>query len=109
MRSVKVKGMKKLIVALVAAFLFAVPNANNLFAVEVNNWTDFESNITGGNNVELNGSFSAPSSPPIPTVTGNVTINGGTGDQRQTVTGYSDSTTGATADGPIIQVNQGGN
>lgn len=109
MRSVKVKGMKKLIVALVAAFLFAVPNANNLFAAEVNNWTDFESNITGGNNVELNGSFSAPSSPPIPTVTGNVTVNGGTGDQRQTVTGYSDSTTGATANGPIIQVNQGGN
>ena len=49
MRSVKVKGIKRTLVALVAIFLFTVPNTNRSFAVDVNNWNDFQSNVVNTN------------------------------------------------------------
>ena len=108
MRSVKVKGIKRTLVALVAIFLFTVPNTNRSFAVDVNNWNDFQSNVSSGQNVNITGPITQTGSPPIPSATvGNgqtVTINGG----ENTITGYSDPSTGATAKNSMIEVEQGG-
>ena len=108
MRSVKVKGIKRTLVTLVAIFLFTVPNTNRSFAVDVNNWNDFQSNVSSGQNVNITGPITQTGSPPIPSATvGNgqtVTINGG----ENTITGYSNNSTGETAGNSMIEVEQGG-
>ena len=108
MRSVKVKGMKRLLVAIVAVFLFSVPNANKAFAVDVNNWNDFQTNVSNGQDVNVTGSFSQTGTPPIPSANvgagQTVTITGG----QNTITGYRDGNTSATAENSLIEVEQGG-
>ena len=109
MRSVKVKGIKRLLVAVVAVFLFSVPNTNKSFAVDVNNWNDFQTNVSNGQNVvNVTGSFNQTGTPPIPSATVGsgqaVTITGG----QNTITGYRDGNTSATAGNSMIQVEHGG-